>query len=214
MRKKLLAYEKMLVQEPAIVASFLKQQVLKSTDPQKLAQITCVVRAIIQRHYSGQMAAPKLACQEPADTLFSAMFQPTIAAFPGDDVDYYLAYGAVNVSKFIDVLQWWYARKNALKALYNMAMDYLGTPARSIPLERVNSAAGSEFTSARQSLSSSIFIQTMCLRSWMDAGILKLPMNRAQDAADTATALAAQDTALANDLEAAVAQIEIEQDDC
>jgi hypothetical protein len=34
------------------------------------------------------------------------MLQPKIAAFPGDEVDYYLAYGAVNASKFIDVLQW------------------------------------------------------------------------------------------------------------
>jgi hypothetical protein len=68
-----------------------------------------------------------------------------------------------------------------------MAMDYLGTPATSTPSEHVNSAAGSEFTSAPQSLSSSIFIQTICLRSWMDAGILKLPVNRAQEAADAAT---------------------------
>jgi hAT family C-terminal dimerisation region len=209
MKKKFLAYEKILVQEPAIVASFLNPQIPKSTDPQTFAHITCVVRAVLQRRYSGQMATPTLACQEPADTLFSAMFQPNIAAFPGDEVDEYLAYGAVNASKFIDVLQWWSTRKNALPALYNMTMDYLGTPATSTPSERVNSAAGSEFTSARQSLSSSIFIQTMCLRSRMDAGILKLP----QAAADAAAASAAQDTALPDDLEAAVAEIEIEQDD-
>jgi hypothetical protein len=67
--------------------------------------------------------------------------------------------------------------------------------------------------SARQSLSLSIFIQTMCLRSWMDAGILKLPVNRAQAAADAAAARAAQDTALADDLEAAIGQIDIERDD-
>jgi hAT family C-terminal dimerisation region len=140
------------------------------------------------------------------------MFQPNVPAFPGDEVDDYLAYGTVNASKFIDVLQCWSARKNALPALYNMAMEYLGTSATSIPSERVNSAAGSEFKSARQSLSSSIFIQTMYLRSWMDAGILKLPVNRAKEAADAA-ARAAQDTAIADDLEAAVAQIEIEQDD-
>jgi hAT family C-terminal dimerisation region len=141
------------------------------------------------------------------------MFQSNISAFRGDEVDDYLAYGAVNASKFIDVLQWWPARKNALPALYAVAMDYLGTLATSTPWERVNSAAGRKFTSARQSLSSSIFIETMCLRSWMDAGILKLPVNRAQATADAAAARAAQDTALARDLEAAIAQIEIEQDD-
>jgi hAT family C-terminal dimerisation region len=194
------------------VASFLYPQIPKSTDPQKLAQITCVVRAVLQRRYSSQMAAPTLDCQEPADALFYAMFQPNIAAFPGDEVDDCLAYGAVNASKFINVIQCWSARKNALPALYNMAMGYLGTPATSTPSESVNSVSGSEFTSARQSLSSLIFIQTMCLRSWMDAGILKLPVNRAKEAADAA-ARAAQDAALADDLEAAVAQIEIEQDD-
>jgi hypothetical protein len=89
----------------------------------------------------------------------------------------------------------------------------MGTPATSTPSECVNSAVGREFTSAWQSLSSSIFIQTMCLRSWMDAGILKLPMNRVQAAADAVAARTAQDTALADDLEAAIAQIEIEQVD-
>jgi hypothetical protein len=57
------------------------------------------------------------------------------------------------------------------------------------------------------------FIQTMCLRSWMDAGILKLPVTRAQAAADASAARAAQDTALAGDQVAAIAQIGIEQDD-
>jgi hypothetical protein len=47
----------------------------------------------------------------------------------------------------------------------------------------------------------------------MDAGILKLPVTRAQAAAGAAAARAAQDTALADDLVAAIAQIGIEQDD-
>jgi hypothetical protein len=59
-------------------------------------------------------------------------------------------------------------------------------------LTTVNSAAGREYTRARQSLFHSVFIQTMCLRSWMDAGILTLPANRAQDAADAAAAARAE----------------------
>jgi hypothetical protein len=51
------------------------------------------------------------------------------------------------------------------------------------------------------------FIQTICLRSWMDAG--KLPVTRAQAAADAAAARAAQDTALADDQVVAIAQIGI-----
>jgi hypothetical protein len=58
-----------------------------------------------------------------------------------------------------------------------------------------------------------LFIQKMCMRSWMDAGSLKLPANRAQAAADAAAARAALDTALADDLGAALAQIENKQDD-
>jgi hypothetical protein len=85
------------------VASFLNPQTPKPTDPNKGAQITGV-RAVIQRRYSGQMAAPTPANQAQADTRFSAMFQPNVSAFRGDEVDDYLAYGAVNASKFIDVL--------------------------------------------------------------------------------------------------------------
>ncbi|CAM6015556.1 unnamed protein product [Sphagnum balticum] len=48
---------------------------------------------------------------------------------------------------------------------------------------------GSEFTAARQSLSSSVFIQTMCLRSWIDARVIKVPLNRAKVAADIEKAL-------------------------
>lgn len=58
-------------------------------------------------------------------------------------------------------------------------MDCLGTLVTSTPSERVNSVAGREFTSMRQSLSSSVFIMVMCLRSWMNAGILKVPVHRA-----------------------------------
>ena len=65
-----------------------------------------------------------------------------------------------------------------LPAHYQMAMDYLGTPATSTPSERVNSSAGREFTSAHQSLSSAIFVKTMCLRSWMKAGVITIPSDR------------------------------------
>ncbi len=87
-----------------------------------------------------------------------------------------------------------------------MAMDYHGTPATSTPSERVNNAAGREFTCTRQSLSLSVFIMTMCLRSWMNAGILKVPANRAQ-----AAAALGQDGA--NNVELVVQELEEEQED-
>jgi hypothetical protein len=93
-----------------------------------------------------------------------------------------------------------------------MDIDVVGTPATSTPSERINSTAGRECTSARQSLSHSVFIQTMFLRSWMDAGILTPPANRAQAAADAAAAARAEQDG-ADDLDATVEMMEIEQDD-
>ena len=86
-----------------------------------------------------------------------------------------------------------------------MAMDFNGMLVTSMPLERVNCAAGREFTCTQQSLSSSVFIMTMSLRSWMNANILKVPVNRAQ----AATALAQDDA----NLESVVQQLEEEQED-
>jgi hypothetical protein len=89
---------------------------------------------------------------------------------------------------------------------YQMAMDYHRTPTMSMPSERVNSAVGCKFTCTRQSLSSSVFIMTICLRSSMNAGILKVPTNQAQ----AATALG-QDGA--NNVESIVQELEKEQED-
>jgi hypothetical protein len=112
------------------------------------------------------------------------MFQPQCGVSGnGNEVDQYLSIGVVQSSGFIKILSWWSARKELLPGHYQMAMDYHGTPATSMPSERVNSAAGHEFTCTRQSLSSSVFIMTMCLRSWMNASILKVPVNRAQASA-------------------------------
>jgi hypothetical protein len=108
------------------------------------------------------------------------MFQPQRDVSGNDnEVDQYLSIGVVQSSGFIDILSWWSAWKELLSGHYQMAMDYHGTPATSMPSERVNSAAGRKFTCTRQSLSSSVFIMTMCLCSWMNAGILKVPANRA-----------------------------------
>jgi hAT family C-terminal dimerisation region len=90
----------------------------------------------------------------------------------------------VNSTTFIDVIQWWDARKTVLPAHYKMACDFLGIPATSTPCERANSAAGREFTSVRQSLSTTVFIKSMLLRSWMAAGTFSFPRNREQAAAD------------------------------
>ena len=89
-----------------------------------------------------------------------------------------MSVGVVASSTFLDAMKWWQERKTEFPAHYQMAADYLATPATSTASERANSMAGREFTTARQSLSSLVFIQTMCLRSWMKLGVLSIPENR------------------------------------
>ncbi len=69
--------------------------------------------------------------------------------------------------------------------------------------------AGREFIAARQSSSSSVFIQTMCLCFWIDARVIKLPSNRAKVAADIEKVL--DDDAIAS-VAAIFDQIAVEQD--
>jgi hypothetical protein len=94
-----------------------------------------------------------------------------------------LLIGVIQSSRFINDLSWWSTEKESLLGHYQMAMDYHGTPATSTPSEQVNSTVGHKFTCTRQSLSSLVFIMTMCLRSCMNASIFKVPTNRTQAAA-------------------------------
>jgi hypothetical protein len=128
-----------------------------------MGQITTLIRSQILRRYSNIIAAPTPR-PDRVDTLFATMFEQVqnVGDEIGDEVEKYLSLGIVTLSSFIDVMEWWTARKDVFPAHYQMPADYLGTPATSTPSERVNSMAGHEFTAARQSLSSSVFIQTMC----------------------------------------------------
>lgn len=79
--------------------------------------------------------------------------------------------------------------------------------------------AGREFTTARQSLSSEIFIKTMCLRSWMmKAQVITLPKDRQLVEQTQLPNLAAASpggvsTNTAISIEETVSMIEIEQQD-
>jgi hypothetical protein len=124
--------------------------------------------------------------------------------------------GVVHLQSFLDVIQWWKAQKEMLPAHYQMAMHYLGTPATSTPSKRVNSIAGREFTAARQSLLSEIFIKAMCLRSWMTAQVIKLPKDWQlveQTQPSHAALPGGVSTNTAVSIDAALSMIEIEQED-
>ncbi|BBM96807.1 hypothetical protein Mp_1g00860 [Marchantia polymorpha subsp. ruderalis] len=181
MREKIEEYEKLLVLEPAIVAAYLNPLIAKPCDPVELKKLTDLIRSTLH-----QIASKML-----------------------DEVDQFLSIGVVHCKDFIDILSWWSARMEILPEHYKMAMDYFGTPATSTTTERVNNVAGHEFTSSRQSLSSLMFIMTMCLRSWMYAKILKVTANRT-----IAVAIGSTDKDNPTDeIEDVVNQLEIEQDD-
>ncbi len=83
--------------------------------------------------------------------LFAAMFKQVqnVRDEIGDEVEKYIRLGVVTSSSFIDVMEWWTTRKDVFPAHYQMVVDYLGTPAMSTPLERMNNMARHEFTVAR-----------------------------------------------------------------
>ena len=127
-----------------------------------------------------------------------------------DEVDQHLAMGVAVSQSFINIVQWWIGRKDMLPAHYQMAMDYLATPATSTPSERVNSMSGREFTSARQSLSSDIFVKTMCLRSWMKLDIIKILCDRQKA---VMSGLGSSRPPADESIDAVVSMIEMEQEE-
>ena len=164
------------------------------------------VRSTLQRRYSAELnSSPIIETISSNSSLLGPMIQPVRDdGSTGDEIDKYWSIGAVKSSGLTNVLSRRSSRKASLPALYQMAMDYCGTLATPTPSERVNSSSGREFTCTRQSLSSFMFIMTMRLRSWMCAGILKVPANRAQ-------AAAAIVQSGANDFQFVVQQLEMEQ---
>ncbi|OAE34411.1 hypothetical protein AXG93_4875s1310 [Marchantia polymorpha subsp. ruderalis] len=114
---------------------------------QKLQEIHNALTAIFMK-MKLQSYEQKLV-QKP--TIIAAYLNPQIPK-PTDTselmvvIEIYLLTSVVHALDFIDVLSWWSAWKDALPGHYQMAMDYLGTPATSTPSERVYSATGREFT--------------------------------------------------------------------
>lgn len=89
-----------------------------------------------------------------------------------------------------------------------MAMDYLWTATTSKPSERVSSVAGRDFMWVRQTLSWSVFVKTVCARSWMRASIINVPVIRA---AAVARASKENDE---NNAAVVFEQMTTEQEDC
>jgi hypothetical protein len=105
MKSELERYRSLLVQEPAIVAAYLKPQLPKPTVPIEQAKLMLTIRAVLQRRYSTEMAAqePQLS-EDDGHSLFanllgrqSSAVRPTV----GDEVDPYISMGVASASSFI-----------------------------------------------------------------------------------------------------------------
>ncbi|CAB5341703.1 unnamed protein product [Rhizophagus irregularis] len=72
-----------------------------------------------------------------------------------------------------DTLNWWKRHKEEFPNLANMAKDYLGIPATSVPSERVFSSAADVVTSDRARLAPETIRAIMCLKHWYCSGILE-----------------------------------------
>jgi hypothetical protein len=101
----------------------LNPQIPKTTEPNELATLKQPVRRVLQRHYSEafEMAPSENSLVVAEQSLFSCFFgDEGIGCFArntrGDGVGLFLSIGVVNSTKFIDVIQWWDARKTVLPA--------------------------------------------------------------------------------------------------
>lgn len=186
MKKSLLKYQKILNQDPAIIANYLNPQTAQPTDPVEKGKVLTLVSKVLNSRYSDLLKKTTVNEAVGVKSLENLLFSQSVSRSANlTEIERYLAIDPVNSCKFLDVVQWWMSRKEIFPAHCQMAIDYLGSPATSTASERVNSTAGREYTTSRQSLSPPVFIKTMCVRSWIKAGVMKVPSDRARSYRDT-----------------------------
>lgn len=72
-----------------------------------------------------------------------------------------------------NILDWWRKHENVYPSLSKMAKDFLGTPATSVPVERLFSRAALTITKRRNRLGVDSIKSLMCLNSWLMNSDLK-----------------------------------------
>jgi hypothetical protein len=100
------------------VSAYLKPQLLKPTDSTEQSKLMLNISAVLQRRYSVEMAAQETQLSEDDGlSLFATLFgrqsgavRPTV----GDEVYRYISMGFSSASSYIDLIQWWIARKELL----------------------------------------------------------------------------------------------------
>lgn len=73
-----------------------------------------------------------------------------------------------------NILDWWRRHENVYPSLSKMAKDFLGTPATSVPAERLFSRAALTITKPRNRLGVDSIRSVLCLNSWLINSDLKM----------------------------------------
>lgn len=85
-----------------------------------------------------------------------------------EEINMYLKEREVTYLNQTDILEWWKGRKNILPQLSIIARDILGSQASSVPCERLFSIAGNFYSKNRNRLKSKKFMQSFCLKNWLN----------------------------------------------
>lgn len=80
-------------------------------------------------------------------------------------------YNTRRTDKNVDILAWWSTNSQEYPCLSKMARDFLGTPATSVPAERLFSKAGLIIRKHRSQLTAESARSLICLNSWYMSNI-------------------------------------------
>jgi hypothetical protein len=101
------------------------------------------------------------------DRINEEISTPTIEL---EELNHYLQ---LPVDAGAEPLIWWQAHSNEFPVLCNIARDYLPIQATSVASEQAFSVAGNAITKTRNRLSPDTARVCLCLKSWMDKGLIE-----------------------------------------
>ncbi len=163
----LVRYEADLNCTASVIGRFLDVRVARDTASDDYASDLLVVEAALASpRYASIAVAPPAACPHELDEDEADLFG-SVAAPAAVHVGEVQRFGlTIQTPKNTGVLTWWFAHRGEFPMLFQLAIDYLSTPATSVPSERANSAAKRVFD-GRATLGEEMFKAEICCQSWL-----------------------------------------------
>ncbi|KAH9106204.1 hypothetical protein AeMF1_018120 [Aphanomyces euteiches] len=165
MLQNLIAHARDLTCVIASVAKFLDLRVSRDTTSDDYAGDKAVVEVLLNSLASNEANAEQALVPNEGDDDDIDLFGTKHVATKAQSE---LQMFALNpqLSRDVNILEWWKAYRLEYPKLYRLAMDYLGCPATSVPSERANSAAKRLFE-GRARLGDHMFKAEICVESWL-----------------------------------------------